>query len=97
MGQEWTFARYRKLAIGISRRFLRGSTAFQAEESKGKESNEDTAEASIADEQAGNTLYVTRLVYARGIMEQAGAVTDWRQQFRASIPGLQLGRYNVPF
>jgi superfamily II DNA helicase RecQ len=84
MGQEWTFARYREMAIGISRRFLRGSTAFQAEEGEGKEGNEDTAEASIADEQAGHTSYVAGLVYARGIMEQAGAVADRRQQFRAS-------------
>jgi superfamily II DNA helicase RecQ len=28
MGQEWTFARYREMAISISRRYLRGSTAF---------------------------------------------------------------------
>jgi hypothetical protein len=84
MGQEWTFAGYREMAIGISRRFLRGSTAFQAEEGEGKEGNEDTAEASIADEQAGHTSYVAGLVYARGIMEQAGAVADRRQQFRAS-------------
>jgi hypothetical protein len=28
MGQEWTFAGYREMGIGISWRFLRGSTAF---------------------------------------------------------------------
>jgi superfamily II DNA helicase RecQ len=84
MGQEWTFAGYREMAIGISRRYLRGSTAFQADESEDKEGDEDTAEASIADEQAGHTSYVAGLVYARGIMEQAGAVADKRQQFRAS-------------
>ena len=72
------------MAIGISRRFLRGSTAFQADESEEKEGNEETAEASIADEQAGHTSHVAGLVYARGIMEQAGAVADKRQQFRAS-------------
>jgi hypothetical protein len=88
MGQEWTFAGYREMGIGISRRFLRGSTAFQADESEEKEGNEDTAEASIADEQAGHTSHVAGLVYARGIMEQAGAVADKRQQFRASIFGL---------
>ena len=38
----------------------------------------------IADEQAGYTSHVAGLVYARGIMEQAGAVADKRQQFRAS-------------
>jgi hypothetical protein len=84
MGQEWKFAGYCEMAIGISRRFLRGATAFQADESEEKEGNEDTAEASIADEQAGHTSHVAGLVYARGIMEQAGAVADKRQQFRAS-------------
>jgi hypothetical protein len=84
IGQEWTFAGYREIAIGISRRFLRGSTAFQADKGEEKEGNEDTAEASIADEQAGHTSHVAGLVYARGIMEQAGAVADKRQQFRAS-------------
>jgi hypothetical protein len=84
MSQEWTFARYREMAIGISRRFLRGSTAFQADESEEKEENKDTAEASIANEQASHTSYVAGLVYAQGIMEQAGAVADKRQQFRAS-------------
>jgi superfamily II DNA helicase RecQ len=63
---------------------LRGSPAFQADESEEKEGNEDTAEASIADEQAGHTSYVAGLVYARGIMKQAGAVANKRQQFRAS-------------
>ena len=72
------------MAIGISRRYLRGSTAFQGDESEEKEGNEETAEASIADEQAGHTSHVAGLVYARGIMEQAGAVADKRQQFRAS-------------
>jgi hypothetical protein len=69
------------MAIGISRRYLRGSTAFQGDESEEKEGNEDTAEASIADEQASHTSFVAGLVYARGIMEQAGAVADRRQQF----------------
>jgi hypothetical protein len=32
IGQELTIAAYRKIAIGISRRFLRGSTAFKTEE-----------------------------------------------------------------
>jgi superfamily II DNA helicase RecQ len=84
LGQALTIAAYREIAIGISRRFLRGSTAFQADEGDNKEGNEDIAEASIADEQAGHTSHVAGLVYARGIMEQAGAVADKRQQFRAS-------------
>jgi hypothetical protein len=84
MGQEWTFARYRVMAIGISWWFLHGSTAFQANEREEKGDNEETAEVSIADEQADHTLHVAGLVYARRIMEQAGAVADKRQQFRAS-------------
>jgi hypothetical protein len=39
---------------------------------------------SIADEQAEHTAHIAGLIYARGIMEQAGAVADKRQQFRAS-------------
>ncbi|KAG9380630.1 RecQ Superfamily II DNA helicase [Pyrenophora tritici-repentis] len=71
MGQEWTFAGYREMAIGISRRFLRGSTAFQADEGEeNKEWAEEQAGDSIADEQAGHTSHVAGLVYARGIMEQ---------------------------
>jgi superfamily II DNA helicase RecQ len=85
MGQEWTIAAYREIAIGISRRFLRGSTAFKAEEGDEKEAwDEEQAGASIADEQAGHTAHIAGLIYARGIMEQAGAVADKRQQFRAS-------------
>jgi hypothetical protein len=85
IGQELTIAAYREIAIGISRRFLRGSAAFRTEEG---EENEEWAEenigASIADEQAGHSAHVARLIYARGIMEQAGAVADKRQQFRTS-------------
>ncbi|KAI0616316.1 RecQ Superfamily II DNA helicase, partial [Pyrenophora tritici-repentis] len=59
------------MAIGISRRFLRGSTAFQADEGEeNKEWAEEQAGDSIADEQAGHTSHVAGLVYARGIMEQ---------------------------
>ncbi|KAG9378483.1 RecQ Superfamily II DNA helicase [Pyrenophora tritici-repentis] len=64
---------------------LRGSTAFQADEGEeNKEWAEEQAGDSIADEQAGHTSHVAGLVYARGIMEQSGAVADRRQQFRAS-------------
>jgi hypothetical protein len=87
MSQEWTFAGYRKMAIGISWQFLRGSTAFQANVGKERESNEETADTFIADEQAGHTLHVAGLVYAQGIMKQAGTVADKRQQFQASSTG----------
>jgi hypothetical protein len=45
---------------------------------------QENIEASIADEQAGHTSHIAGLVYARGIMELAGAVADKRQQFRMS-------------
>jgi hypothetical protein len=80
-----TIAAYCKIAIGISWRFLRGSTAFKAEEGDEQEAwDEEQAGASIADKQAGHTAYIAGLIYARGIMEQARAVADKRQQFRAS-------------
>jgi hypothetical protein len=84
MGQEWTMAAYREIAIGISWRFLRGSTAFKVEEGDENEVwDEEQAGALIADEQAGHTAHIAGLIYARGIMEQAGAVADKRQQFWA--------------
>jgi hypothetical protein len=61
---------------------LRKSTAFQAEEGdENKEWNEENAGLAIADMQAGHTVHVARMIYARGIIEQAGAVADRRQQF----------------
>jgi hypothetical protein len=32
--------------------------------------------------QAGHTVHIVGMIYARGIIEQAGAVADRRQQFR---------------
>jgi hypothetical protein len=75
-----TIAAYREIAISISRRFLRGSTAFKAEEGDEQEAwDEEQAGASIADEQVEHTAYIAGLIYARGIIEQAGAVADKRQ------------------
>jgi hypothetical protein len=34
--------------------------------------------------QAGHTVHVAGMIYARGIIEQAGAVADRRQQFQTS-------------
>ena len=85
LGQALTIAAYREIAIGISRRFLRGSTAFRTEEGDdNKEWNEENTAAFVADEQAGHTAHVAGMIYARGIMEQAGAVADRRRQFRMS-------------
>jgi superfamily II DNA helicase RecQ len=85
LGQELTVAAYREIAIGISRKFMRGATAFGVEEGEENEEwNEENVAAAIADEQAGHTSHVAGLIYAREIMEQAGAVADKRQQFRRS-------------
>jgi RecQ family ATP-dependent DNA helicase len=85
MGLELTIAAYREIAIGISRRFLRGSTAFRADEGEENEEwNEENTWSAVADMQAGHTVHIAGMVYARGIMEQAGAVADRRQQFRMS-------------
>lgn len=37
----------------------------------------------IADAQAGHTSHIADMIYAWAIMEQAEAVADKRQQFRA--------------
>lgn len=85
LSQALTIAAYREIAIGISRRFLRGSTAFQPEEGDENEAwNEENMAGLVADLQAGHTAHVAGLIYARGIMEQAGAVADRRRQFRMS-------------
>jgi hypothetical protein len=85
LGLELTILAYREIAISISRRFLRGSTAFRSEEGdKNEEWNEENTWLAIADMQAGHTVHIAGIIYARGIIEQAGAVADKRQQFRMS-------------
>jgi hypothetical protein len=77
LGQGWTIAAYREIAIGISRRFMRGPTAFRAEEGEENEEwNEENMAGVIADEQSGHTAHIAGLIYARGIMEQAGVTAD---------------------
>ena len=85
LGQALTAQAYREIAIGISRRFMRRSTAFIAGDSdESCEWDEEKMAAAIADEQAGHSPHIAGMIYARGIMEQAGAVADKRQQFRMS-------------
>lgn len=73
LGQRIGIAALREVTIAISRRFLRKPFASDEEGQKEKE---------VADEQAGYLSYVAGLIYARTIMEQAGAVVGKRQQFR---------------
>jgi hypothetical protein len=83
--QELTIAAYREIAIGISQRFLRPSSAFQAEEGEENEEwNEENMLATIQDKQAGHSAHVASMVYARRIIEMAGVTADRRQLFRNS-------------
>jgi superfamily II DNA helicase RecQ len=85
LGQALTIQSYRDIAIGISRRFMRGSTAFGTDDGdENKEWDQENAAAITADLQAGHTAHVAGLIYGRGIMEMAGAVANKRQQFRIS-------------
>jgi DEAD/DEAH box helicase len=85
LGQELTIQAYREIAIGISRKFMGPSTAFAAEDGEGGEEwMEENAAGEMADEQAGHTSHMAGWIYARGMMEQAGAVANKRAQFRAS-------------
>jgi superfamily II DNA helicase RecQ len=72
---------YRHIAIGISRRYMRGGTAFSKDED-GKGGND--GEDEIEDLQAAHGSYMAGLVYARGMFEMHGAVASRRQQFRES-------------
>jgi superfamily II DNA helicase RecQ len=78
LGHALTIRDYREVAIGISRKFMRGTTSFQEDE------GEDKEEDDIADEQAGHGSHVAGMVYARGVMEMAGVVMSKRRQFRTS-------------
>jgi hypothetical protein len=78
LGHALTIRDYREVAIGISRKFMRGTTTFQEDEGESKEEDD------ISDEQAGHGSHVAGMVYARGIMEMAGVVMSKRRQFRTS-------------
>ncbi|KAE8823008.1 hypothetical protein PTNB85_10187 [Pyrenophora teres f. teres] len=91
MGQEWTFAGYREMAIGISRRFLRGSTAFQADEGEeNKEWAEEQAGDSIADEQAGHTSHVAGLA---GVDDQRRSSKRKRAPFESEADEARVDRW----
>ncbi len=90
-GQELTIQSYRDIAIGISRKFMRRSTVFhkdKGDEKEEEEWNEESMATAIANAQAGHTSHIAGMIYAWAIMEQAGAVADKRQQFRASSMAL---------
>ena len=76
--QELTLAAYREIAIGISRRFLRRSTAFQTDDGKEEQEAWDSENMAsiIADLQAGHTPHVAGMIYACRLIEMSGAVAD---------------------
>ena len=93
LGMAMTVAHYRDIAIGISRRFLRPSSAFpnniqqeQAAEQELAASGEDPDDwvGTIADEQAGHSAHVAGMVYGRESQEWTGSTMLRRLKFRAS-------------
>jgi hypothetical protein len=89
LGLEFTIPAYRENAIGISRRLLRKSAAFQAGEGdENEEWNEENIASVIADMQTGHTVHVAGILYTRGIVERAGKVAERRQQFWMSSTDL---------
>jgi RecQ family ATP-dependent DNA helicase len=84
LGQELTIQAYREIAIGISRRFMRGSMVFQEEEERDGEGMGEDPLAEVADLQAGHTSHVAGMIYAREMMERSGVIAEKRQYFRKS-------------
>lgn len=83
---------YREIAIGISRRWMRPSSAFPSnvQEEKAPEvppecdMDEDQWMEAIADEQATHSPHTAGMIYARDIMEQPGTTARRRAMFRLS-------------
>jgi late competence protein required for DNA uptake (superfamily II DNA/RNA helicase) len=93
LGSGFNVANYRDIAVGISRRFLRGSSAFpdniQSERQQelaaiDADGDPEDGAGDIADEQAGHSSHVAGMVYGRESMEFAGSTTMRRLKFRAS-------------
>jgi superfamily II DNA helicase RecQ len=77
LGQKINVAAYRHIAIAISRRWVRPSSAFTDEETI-----DDGDE--IADDQATYSLFTAGAVYAREMQELPGSMASRRQQFRTA-------------
>ncbi len=78
---EMTIQSYRELAIGISRRYMRGQ-AFRMDEDDEDGDWQEGEKDEVMDLQAGHTAHVAGMIYARGIMERSGEVASKRQKFR---------------
>jgi hypothetical protein len=75
LGHKINVAAYRHIAIAISRRWVRSSSAFTDEETI-----EDGDE--IADDQATHSPFTAGAIYAREMQELPGSTASRRQQFR---------------
>ncbi|TKA60225.1 hypothetical protein B0A55_13169, partial [Friedmanniomyces simplex] len=83
LGQAITVAAYREIAIAISRKWVRGATAFQGDNTdEGIEAQIDSMDDNAADEQATHSPPIAGLIYARDVMEIVGSSADRRQRFR---------------
>ena len=77
MGHRINVAAYRHIAIAISRRWVRSSSAFTDEETI-----EDREE--IADDQATHSPFTAGAIYAREMQELLGSTVSRRRQFRTA-------------
>lgn len=86
LGYKLGIQAYREVAIGISRRFMRGKSTFQSDDGgKGEHPEEgQVVDNDVADLQAGHGSHVAGIVYARALFEMAGAVASMRERFRQS-------------
>ena len=77
LGHKINVAAYRHIAIAISRKWVRSSSAFTDEETI-----EDGDE--IADDQATHSPFTAGAIYAREMQELPGSTASRRQQFRTA-------------
>jgi hypothetical protein len=77
LGHKINVAAYRHIAIAISRRWVRASSAFTDEETI-----EDGEE--IADDQATHSPFTAGAIYAREMQELPGSTASRRRQFRTA-------------
>ncbi len=89
---------YRHLAIAISRRQLLGSLAFTPDEADEDGDEDEDDPHHILDAQAAHSSHVSGAVYARGIHELTGGITQVRERFRkASEMWHQFLRFESTF
>jgi hypothetical protein len=86
IGTDIGLVTYRDLAIAISRRYLRPKKTFHRDRSENDEDDDrdEKTETMTADEQAGHTLHVAGMMYARRIMTRDGKIASKRERFRTS-------------